>query len=558
MSDIADVYPTQRVVTCDVCGGVDSVKWYCKNCPGSLCCSCKATHKTTAISSKRSVVPRTQTVVRTHGPVKIAEQCHRHVGKDVVIYCMKCKVPCCAKCLAEKHQRHDVCPIEEAYLDKENELNTYIKNMEDNEQKQLDTLINEAKDDDTERKTATKKAIDDVNKFRKKMKKAGDVQCDSYVDILEKPNDYNDNFIADIQKQKQNVDKVIRACKEKIWEGKLDLIEYTPVSPSSLVPNNTRTPTPKPEFLPDKGVLEAIRKGIGKIDLEGEGKNVMYTADKAPALKFDKSSLQMQQFRTIQCKIDVTSVAMAGKGTAWIADSGEDNMYLLDGTDEAVLRSVRVKKGVDINDVVVTPSGEIIVANNDNKVRAVSVGGSVQTLINTPPFEVVGVCLSETSQIIVCLTGQEEQNHLAVYTSDGKTKVSELYGSNRSSKHMITNPYRVVRNETNYCVVNYNSDVVAVDESGSIKWVYDGSQAGLGKSFDPTGICCDKYSNILVSDFQNRCVHYIDREGQLIQIMLTEEHVGLIQHWGIGVDDQTGEVWVGNSKKSLLIAKYLK
>ena len=53
---------------------------------------------------------------------------------------------------------------------------------------------------------------------------------------------------------------------------------------------------------------------------------------------------------------------------------------------------------------------------------------------------------------------------------------------------MITNPYRVARNYTNYCVVNYISDVVAVDESGSLEWVYGGSQAGLGKSFDPTGI----------------------------------------------------------------------
>ena len=98
-------------------------------------------------------------------------------------------------------------------------------------------------DDDTERKTATKKAIDDVNKFRKKMKKAVDVRCDTFVEILDTANDYNNNFFVEIQKKKQNIEKIIRACKEKIWEGKLDLIEYRPVSPSSLVPNYTRSPT---------------------------------------------------------------------------------------------------------------------------------------------------------------------------------------------------------------------------------------------------------------------------------------------------------------------------
>ena len=120
----------------------------------------------------------------------------------------------------------------------------------------------------------------------------------------------------------------------------------------------------KPEFLPDKGVLEAIRKGIGKVYLKGDSKNVIHIADKTAALKFDKNSLQVQQFRTIQCHIDVTSVAMAGNGIAWIADSSEDQMYLLDGTDDAVLRSVRVKKGIDVNDVVVTSSCEVLKENS--------------------------------------------------------------------------------------------------------------------------------------------------------------------------------------------------
>ena len=89
MSDVAEVYPKQRVVTCDVCGGCHSVPCFCKNCPGSLCDPCKEYHKTTAISSKYSVVPRTQTIVRSHGPAKIAkiaEQCPRHKGKDIYLH----------------------------------------------------------------------------------------------------------------------------------------------------------------------------------------------------------------------------------------------------------------------------------------------------------------------------------------------------------------------------------------------------------------------------------------------------------------------------------------
>ena len=41
-------------------------------------------------------------------------------------------------------------------------------------------------------------------------------------------------------------------------------------------------------------------------------------------------------------------------------------------------------------------------------------------------------------------------------------------------------------------------------------------------------------------------------------MILTEEQVDLDWHWGIVVDDETGQVWVGNGKKDVTIAKYIK
>ena len=557
MSDVAEVYPTQRVVTCDVCGGSDSVLWFCKNCPGSLCYSCKAIHKTTAISSKHSVVPRTQTVVRTHGPTQIAGQCPLHDGKDIVIYCKECKVVCCVKCLAERHTRHDVCPIEEVYLEKENELNAFIKDLEDNVQKDLDMLMNEAKHDDKEHETSTKNAIDDVNGFRNEMKKEVDVQCDSLIDIIQKPRVDNAKFITEIQKQKQNVDKIIRSCKEKIWEGRLDLIEYRPVSPSSLVPNKTRSPIPKPKFLPDKSLIEAIRKEVGKIELEGEIINAT-KSDRAVTPRFYKINLLVQKVRTIPCQIGTSAVAIEGKNKAWVALYSNDTMYLHDGGDGKVIRSVTVQKEIGINDMVVKPSREIIVANSDKKVRRVSVDGIITTLIDTAPFFASGICLTESGQIVVCMGGQKGRDHVAIYSSDGKVKVSDMYGHNTANEQIITDPYRVVRNGTDYCIINYRRNVVTVDNSGSMKWVYDGQQAGMNTRMDPIGICCDKFKNILVSDYKNHCVHYLGREGQLIQVILTEKQVGLRYHFGIDVDNETGQVWVGNLNRALVLAKYLK
>ena len=304
MSDAYEVYPTQTVIKCDDCSDSFNVNWFCKNCPGSLCDACKERHQTKAITSKHSVVPRTQTVVRAHGPAKIAEQCSRHKGKDITIYCKKCIVGCCAKCHADNHKLHDFCPIEEAYLEKEISLKAYIKELEDEVHTKLDRLIDNAKQDNTVEESSIDKEIDDVNEFRKEMKKTVDIQCDSLIDTLRNSNVDKTNIIAELQKQKQNVDRLIRECKEKIWKGKLDLIEYSPPSPSSLLPNQPPFLVRKAKFVPDTKVLDDIRKGLGRIEFGETEKTMKAVVSNKDRDGFDRSKLQVMKVKHFSSKTD--------------------------------------------------------------------------------------------------------------------------------------------------------------------------------------------------------------------------------------------------------------
>ena len=461
MSDAYEVYPTQTVIKCDDCGDSFNVHWFCKDCPGSLCDACKERHKTKAITSKHSVVPRTQKVVRAHGPAKIAEQCSRHKGKDITIYCKKCKVGCCTKCHADNHKLHDFCPIEDAYLDKEISLNAYIKELEDDVYTKLDQLINNAKHDNTEEESSIEKVIDDVNEFRVEIKKTVDIQCDSLVDTLRKSNVDKPNIIAELQKQKQNVDRLKRECKEKIWEGKLDLIEYSPRSPSLLVPNVPPISLEKAKFVPDTTILHNIRKGLGRIEFGDTDKTEKAVVSNIDREQFDGSKLQVKKLKHFNSETYATSITIVGKNRAWIADDDSDTMYLYDNNGN-VIKSVTVAKGVGILDTAVTPTGEIIVTNTDNKVRRVSIDGTVVILIDTAPFDLNGVCLMDTKQIAVCMSEQGDKNHLAIYTHDGRSKVSEIRGSDAEDTHVMTDPYSVVQNGEDFCVVNFDKHVLCV------------------------------------------------------------------------------------------------
>ena len=159
--------------------------------------------------------------------------------------------------------------------------------------------------------------------------------------------------------------------------------------------------------------------------------------------------------------------------------------------------------------------------------------------------------------VLCCRFGDLDKNHIAIFSADGK-KLREIYGSRKGRKQLIRYPYRVVKNGTNFCIVNLRRNVVAIDESEFTRWVYDGSQAKQSNAFEPFWISCAKYRNLLVPDYRNHCVHYIDKDGKLLQIILTMGQIGLMYPWGICVDDDAGQVWVGNPIKDIVIANYIK
>ena len=146
---------------------------------------------------------------------------------------------------------------------------------------------------------------------------------------------------------------------------------------------------------------------------------------------------------------------------------------------------------------------------------------------------------------------------MAVYSPDGKTKVRDIVVKDDNGKQLLTDPYRVVINSEDISVLNYLSNVVTSGQDGKVRWVYDGSQAKHGK-LDAAGMCIDKFYNLLISDYYNSRVHYVDREGVLIQILLTRFQHGINSPWGIGVDHDTGNVWLGSTSTNVKIFRYLR
>ena len=597
------VPPAQSTVTCDGCDAEFDVTWFCKVCPASLCDTCKQRHESDRFLKRHTIVKRTGNVIRSLDVSKIIQPCSEHPEREITMYCKDCLVACCITCFEEKHDRHSFIAIEKKYMEREDELNEILNSIEKSTLTKLRANIDDLQKTLGLQETEFEKVQQRVDIFRKELKTTVDRSCDKLLDEIEQKKieckSEIESVIKDIENEITANENFISACSAKIREGGMGLIGYNPGVPpphDKLIPQIQMS---KPEFVPGRDLMEMITSNIGKIemmssdsrdiekvvteetvsvDLIGESKDTCTIRDileklarlvggaSGPSVtpRDDESkllvsreklgSVSAQVLGSFQTNVSCKTLAVFGKGTALVGDWHSNTIYLYDESGR-IVKSVEMTSGVW--GLALNRFGKVIVCSDDKKIRLVTGSGKVSTLADTLPFRPRGVYLTTKEEIVVCMAGKGEKNHVAVYSMDGKSKLREITMKDKQGRQMLTDPVCVVMNGEDFSVLNNSNNVVTFDQSGKVRWVYDGSQADREGRFVPLGLCADKFCNLLISDWGRHCVHYVNREGVLIQLLLTQEQHGIQSPWGIGVDNRTGQVWVGNDSRTVWVVKYL-
>ena len=482
-------------------------------------------------------------------------------------------------------------------MEREDELNELLSNIEKSTLTNLRSNIDELGEKLNLQQTEFEAVKQEVERFRTELKITVDKACDTLLDEVEQKEveirSEIESIIKDIEPKIKANEDFISACSARIRAGGLGLIGYNPGVPPSHDPLVSQLQMHKPEFVPGRDLVEMITKNVGNIkmirsdsvdvkgkvieesasvDLRGKSQETDYphhqVADAArlekeapdtsitaedKERKIGKSSEKLlnvnaQVMGSFQTKIRCRIIAVGGKAAAWIGDWYSNTIYLYSDGGK-IMSSVDTTSGVW--GLAVKRSGDVIVCSNDEKVRLVTGAGKVSTLTDTSPFIPRGVYLTTKEEIVVCMVGQGHKNHVAMYSADGKSKLHEITVKDDKGRQMLCDPVSIVMIGEDLSVLNCNKNVVTFDQSGKVRWAYDGLQAEREGRF-----CEDTFCNLLVSDWRWHCVHYVDREGVLIQLLLTREQHGIECPWGIGVDNETGDVWVGNDAGKVWVAKY--
>ncbi|KAK3094025.1 hypothetical protein FSP39_023135 [Pinctada imbricata] len=120
----------QRMVKCELCDENKDGTWFCKNCHQSLCDKCKKSHQRANVSKHHDIISRND-MFETQGEKArpVDEYCKEHTKEIYILYCKKCNVLICRKCLTEKHSKHDVTEIENVFNENRRKAEKLVREL---------------------------------------------------------------------------------------------------------------------------------------------------------------------------------------------------------------------------------------------------------------------------------------------------------------------------------------------------------------------------------------------------------------------------------------------
>ncbi|KAL3875062.1 hypothetical protein ACJMK2_038000 [Sinanodonta woodiana] len=175
-----------------------------------------------------------------------------------------------------------------------------------------------------------------------------------------------------------------------------------------------------------------------------------------------------------------------------------------------------------------------------------------------------GICSDGHKNIYVCLRDNYQRpvsfgsrRMVAKLSSHGE--ILSAIEKDKEQHNIFGYPFRVAVNiNGDICVSDYGDGTRGVNiltKEWKLRCTYKGPVGKtLEKPFLPHGICCDSKGHILVSDWNNDCVHVLDYDGQFL-LFLFKKKDGIEGPNAIALDGD-GYLWVGDSRGKIHILKY--
>nr|XP_034319905.1 uncharacterized protein LOC117687457 isoform X2 [Crassostrea gigas] len=179
------------------------------------------------------------------------------------------------------------------------------------------------------------------------------------------------------------------------------------------------------------------------------------------------------------------------------------------------------------------------------------------TFIETPNFTWIPHCVywsPSTGNLLVGMYNNEtETGKVTRYNQSGQ--LTQTIQNDSTGWRLYREPNYITENNNGDVVVSDSSAVVVTERGGRHRFSYRGHPSGSG--LEPSGICTDALSHILVCDGETQTVQMLDRDGQFLSHLLIRPS-GIFSPCSLSYDVNTHRLWVGSrDNKTVVIYRYI-
>ncbi|XP_013402371.1 tripartite motif-containing protein 2-like [Lingula anatina] len=198
------------------------------------------------------------------------------------------------------------------------------------------------------------------------------------------------------------------------------------------------------------------------------------------------------------------------------------------------------------------PDGRMVLSDADNnKLFIQSPHWEVQQTVDVSSPQ--GVALNNSCTKIA--VAQFTEKSVSVFSIDikGKITLTDVI-KDKDGEQLFNSPYKVAYMSNGCLAVSDErpNKLHILTPSGDPLYQYTGPDNKLG---DIDGVCVDAYDNILVTDYDNHCIHLVSPDGKFIHYIATKAD-GLENPWGCTIN-QDGDLVVTQGNGKVKVFQYL-
>lgn len=548
-----DTVSAQHFIECELC--CKTVTFHCKICKINLCGHCVGIHINSFATQEHNIVSCRRKAFTPQLP-----SCSIHGDEKCDLFCSKCNVPICVTCITLQHKAHPATKLEVQCDFKRKQIQDECKHLENDLCKNLMESIAHVQKDIEEVKKIYGNVQDAVfqkgTEWHKKVDKIVQEFSQQVTDmrnrdvaLLEKHIEEIKGLLKSLNAHREQVNKLTTSMKLK------DVLDYE---------------------LRDLKCLQFYRPYLSMPSYDLSEKQMKFMSMAFGSLRsnipqnlkvfsFDIENLRNLCSRVVLCQsiethLDtICSLASSNESTVWV--NGEDKTINLISSGK-VIRRIEAKSGTRPINLAITRQGFLVYAVYDYYQSSVCIVTKNKTdqVITFHDWKPVGICCTRNDEFLVSMESRDEtQIKIARFSSDFKIIQEIQYDENHQPLYASGKYYVFVEENQNMdiCASDPNKNqVVVTGKDGLLRWRYNGNlEKGKFKSFSPSFIAADSYSNLLVMDTDNDCVHLLDMNGIFITFITHPK----IQGIGAMSLDRNDKLWIANYKGGQInVFKYLQ